>query len=41
MADNAKGGPNMDPFLNAAIKEAGHGLTEGGIPIGSVLVHSG
>lgn len=28
-----------DPFLQAAIKEARKGLHEGGIPIGSVLVH--
>ncbi len=28
----------MDPFLQAAIDEARLGLTEGGIPIGSVLV---
>jgi len=28
----------MDPFLRAAIDEARHGLAEGGIPIGSVLV---
>jgi hypothetical protein len=41
MADNAKGGANLNPFLNAAIKEPERGLTEGGIPIGSVLVHSG
>jgi cytosine deaminase len=27
-----------DPFLDAAIAEAGRGLAEGGIPIGSVLV---
>ncbi|HEU4917409.1 MAG TPA: nucleoside deaminase, partial [Acidimicrobiia bacterium] len=27
-----------DPFLDAAIDEAGIGLAEGGIPIGSVLV---
>jgi len=27
-----------DPFLQAAIEEARQGLTEGGIPIGSVLV---
>ena len=27
-----------DPFLEAAIEEARHGLAEGGIPIGSVLV---
>lgn len=31
----------MNPFLRAAIEEAEHGLSEGGIPIGSVLVHSG
>lgn len=31
----------MDPFLRAAIEEAKRGLSEGGIPIGSVLVHSG
>jgi cytosine deaminase len=31
----------MDPFLNAAIEEARKGLAEGGIPIGSVLVHGG
>jgi cytosine deaminase len=31
----------MDPFLLAAIEEAERGLYEGGIPIGSVLVHSG
>ena len=30
-----------DPFLRAAIEEARLGLTEGGIPIGSVLVHEG
>src|SRR5213593_2503004 len=29
------------PFLQAAIEEAVQGLTEGGIPIGSVLVHDG
>jgi cytosine deaminase len=29
----------MDPFLTAAIDEARKGLSEGGIPIGSVLVH--
>jgi creatinine deaminase len=29
----------MDPFLQAAIEEAEQGLAEGGIPIGSVLVH--
>ena len=31
----------MDRFLLAAIEEAERGLSEGGIPIGSVLVHSG
>lgn len=31
----------MDAFLQAAIDEAGRGLSEGGIPIGSVLVHRG
>lgn len=29
----------MDPFLQAAYDEAQQGLAEGGIPIGSVLVH--
>ncbi|GBG13589.1 cytosine deaminase [Novimethylophilus kurashikiensis] len=31
----------MDPFLHAAFEEAEQGLSEGGIPIGSVLVHAG
>jgi cytosine deaminase len=31
----------MDPFMQAAIEEAELGLAEGGIPIGSVLVHDG
>ena len=31
----------MDAFLEAAIDEARKGLAEGGIPIGSVLVHNG
>src|SRR6185437_6227334 len=31
----------MDPFLEAAITEAAAGLAEGGIPIGSVLIHEG
>ena len=31
----------MDEFLRAAIEEAEAGLAEGGIPIGSVLVHQG
>jgi creatinine deaminase len=30
-----------DPFLQAAIDEAEAGLREGGIPIGSVIVHRG
>ena len=30
-----------DEFLRAAIEEAKQGLSEGGIPIGSVLVHDG
>jgi tRNA(Arg) A34 adenosine deaminase TadA len=30
-----------DPFLRAAIEEAEQGLAEGGIPIGSVIVHRG
>jgi cytosine deaminase len=30
-----------DPFLQATIAEARDGLREGGIPIGSVLVHRG
>ena len=31
----------MDAFLAAAVEEARKGLAEGGIPIGSVLVHEG
>ncbi|UCV13811.1 nucleoside deaminase [Quatrionicoccus australiensis] len=31
----------MDPFMQAAIAEARLGLAEGGIPIGSVIVHNG
>ena len=31
----------MNEFLAAAIEEARQGLAEGGIPIGSVLVHDG
>jgi creatinine deaminase len=34
------GGQAMDPFL-AAVAEAEAGRAEGGIPIGSVLVHNG
>jgi cytosine deaminase len=30
-----------DEFMHAAIAEAEHGLREGGVPIGSVLVHGG
>ena len=30
-----------DPFLQAALDEAQKGLDEGGIPIGSVIVHQG
>ena len=31
----------MDLFMQAALDEARQGLAEGGIPIGSVLVHAG
>ena len=31
----------MDQFLKAALDEATRGLAEGGIPIGSVIVHQG
>ncbi|GIW75959.1 MAG: hypothetical protein KatS3mg104_1022 [Phycisphaerae bacterium] len=31
----------MDPFLQAAIEQARQGLSEGGLPIGSVLVRNG
>ena len=31
----------MDPFLKAAVDEARLGLSDGGIPIGSVLVYQG
>lgn len=30
-----------DPFMQAAIAQAQQGLAEGGIPIGSVIVHDG
>lgn len=30
----------MDPFFNEALKETKKGLDEGGIPIGSVIVHN-
>jgi cytosine deaminase len=32
---------SQDPFLNAAIEQARKSLSEGGIPIGAVLVHDG
>jgi cytosine deaminase len=32
---------SSDPFLLASIEEARAGLAEGGIPIGSVIVHDG
>ncbi|MBK1884548.1 nucleoside deaminase [Luteolibacter pohnpeiensis] len=31
----------MDKFMQAAVEEARMGLAEGGIPIGSVIVHQG
>ena len=31
----------MDQFLKAALDQANKGLSEGGIPIGSVIVHKG
>jgi cytosine deaminase len=34
-------GKRRDPFLDAAVAEARSGLSEGGIPIGSVLVIDG
>lgn len=34
-------GQHMDQFLKAAFDEAQKGLREGGIPIGSVIVHNG
>jgi len=34
-------GADMDNFMSAAIEEARLGLQDGGIPIGSVLVHQG
>jgi cytosine deaminase len=37
----AEEGANMDRFMEAAIEEARMGAAEGGIPIGSVLVHGG
>jgi cytosine deaminase len=32
---------SMDAFMQAALAEAQQGMREGGIPIGSVLVHNG
>lgn len=32
---------HTDPFMQAAIEQAKNGLAEGGIPIGSVMVHKG
>ncbi len=34
-------GVSMDPFMQCAIDEARAGAAEGGIPIGSVIVHDG
>lgn len=39
--DNSAPRGDMDSFMAAAIAEAEAGLAEGGIPIGSVLVHQG
>jgi len=36
-----RGERRMDDFMQAAIDEARQGLAEGGIPIGSVIVHRG
>jgi cytosine/creatinine deaminase len=38
---SSSGRMTTDPFLAAAIAEAEDGLREGGIPIGSVIVHRG
>ena len=35
------GGRSMDVFMQAALDEARQGQEEGGIPIGSVIVHNG
>jgi len=37
----AKGATPIDEFMKAAIEEAKKGLSEGGLPIGSVLVRNG
>ena len=39
--NNRKEHPMIDEFMKAAIEEAEKGLAEGGIPIGSVIVHKG
>lgn len=39
--DNSAPRGDVDSFMAAAIAEAEAGLAEGGIPIGSVLVHQG
>jgi cytosine deaminase len=39
--DSSMASPTHDSFLQAAIEEARKGLSEGGIPIGSVLVIDG
>lgn len=41
MPDSTAGPNPPDAFLDAAVREAEKGLAEGGIPIGSVLVHKG
>jgi len=42
MSTTSMTGPSPHgPFLDAAVAEAQAGLAEGGIPIGSVLVHQG
>jgi cytosine deaminase len=41
MQQQSNGPIRIDPFLRAAIDEAKLGLSEGGLPIGSVLVRNG
>src|SRR6266436_1762020 len=41
LAELELGHMERDPFLTAAIDQARKSLSEGGIPIGSVLVHDG
>ncbi len=41
MSADVSASPPIDEFMQAAIDEAEAGLAEGGIPIGSVLVHNG